>query len=88
MAARIVAARIGGIGIVGYGRKRLNDDGRTDMSDSLYLQMYVLLGGNPPPAPFPVCDEDPTLDSLTCNAFSCRQLVCEMSNVGGRPLTI
>ena len=43
-----------------------NDDGSNDISDPIYLLLYLFSGGSPPPAPFPSCGADPTLDTLDC----------------------
>jgi hypothetical protein len=47
-----------------------NDDGSIDISDPVYLLGFLFSGGNPPPAPFPVCGEDPTVDGLDCIGLS------------------
>jgi hypothetical protein len=36
-----------------------NGDGRVNITDPLHLLNFQLLGGAPPPAPFPGCGEDP-----------------------------
>ncbi|MGE4620059.1 MAG: FG-GAP-like repeat-containing protein [Planctomycetota bacterium] len=43
-----------------------NDDSASDISDPVYVLMYLFSNGNPPPAPFPACGPDPTVDSLDC----------------------
>jgi hypothetical protein len=54
-----------------------NDDGTVDISDAIKALTFLFLGGDaniPPPGPF-TCGEDPTADSLSCDAFpSCAQL--------------
>ncbi|MBN2131617.1 MAG: hypothetical protein JW741_19115 [Sedimentisphaerales bacterium] len=40
-----------------------------NLSDSIYLLCYCLLRGQEPPAPFPMCGPDVTIDSLTCESF-------------------
>ncbi len=51
----------------------VNDDGRVDISDSLYSLSYMFLGTSRPITPFPVCGEDMTQDSLSCeqSGFDC-----------------
>ena len=43
-----------------------NDDSLTDISDPVYLLMYLFSNGNAPPAPFPACGSDPTTDGQDC----------------------
>jgi len=43
-----------------------NDDGGNDISDPIYLLMYLFSSGAAPPAPYPTCGSDPTLDVLDC----------------------
>ncbi|MDE0960795.1 MAG: FG-GAP-like repeat-containing protein [Planctomycetota bacterium] len=43
-----------------------NDDGASDISDPIYLLMYLFSSGFEPPAPYPGCGADPTLDPLEC----------------------
>lgn len=43
-----------------------NDDSANDISDPIYVLMYLFSGGNPPPPPFPACGTDPTTDTLDC----------------------
>lgn len=45
----------------------VNDSGDLDISDPLYLLLYMFGGGPPPPAPYPSPGPDPTfLDPLGC----------------------
>ena len=49
-----------------------NDDSANDISDPIYVLMYLFSNGNPPPPPFPACGTDPTTDSLDClNQLPC-----------------
>ncbi|MEC9477293.1 MAG: fibronectin type III domain-containing protein [Planctomycetota bacterium] len=49
-----------------------NDDGSIDISDPVYLLTFLFSGGGDPPAPFPLCGEDPTADLLDCvNQAAC-----------------
>ncbi len=48
-----------------------NDNGEVELADAIYLVHYFFSGGEPPPAPFPDCGMDPTIDDLTCEASSC-----------------
>lgn len=42
-----------------------NDDGLIGIADTIYLLDFLFpRPGPPPPAPFPACGADPTLDSL------------------------
>jgi hypothetical protein len=45
-----------------------NDDGRLDLSDAVYALSFKFLGGEEPPAPFPSCGKEATVDGLTCSA--------------------
>ena len=49
----------------------VNDDGTVALSDAINVFQYLFLDGAPPQAPFPICDQDPTADSLTCEAPAC-----------------
>ncbi len=55
-----------------------NGDARVDISDGVYLFNYLFLGGNPPPAPFPECGEEPE-GQLACDAL---QAFCEEPDSG------
>jgi hypothetical protein len=44
----------------------VNDDGKVDISDPIYLMSYLFLGGRPPDLPFPLAGMDPTADPLDC----------------------
>jgi hypothetical protein len=46
----------------------INDDGRADLSDAVWLFDYLFTGGEPPGDPFETCGVDPTPDDLTCLA--------------------
>ncbi|MCA8961236.1 MAG: hypothetical protein KDC38_12015, partial [Planctomycetes bacterium] len=48
----------------------VNDDGAIDISDPVYALGTLFTGGPPPPAPYPGCGIDPTMDGLTCDSFS------------------
>ncbi len=43
-----------------------NDDGVNDISDPIYLLMYLFSSGLAPPSPYPECGADSTLDQLDC----------------------
>ncbi len=45
-----------------------NDDGRVDLSDAIFTLGCLFLGADCPPAPFPTCGDDATLDGLGCDA--------------------
>lgn len=45
----------------------VNDDGAVDISDPVYLLLYLFSGGPPPPPPC-LCGLDPTSDSVPCNS--------------------
>jgi hypothetical protein len=48
-----------------------NDDGLTNIADSIYLLSWRFIEGPPPPAPFPACGKDPEADVLDdCESFS------------------
>jgi hypothetical protein len=46
-----------------------NDDGVLDISDPIFTLLYLFADGSPPPAPFPACGPDPTIDTLGCASF-------------------
>jgi len=46
-----------------------NDDGTVNISDPVHLLGHLFSGGPAPPAPYPDCGEDPTLDSLGCSSY-------------------
>jgi len=48
-----------------------NDDGEVDITDSIYLFVYLFLGGPTPPPPFPYCGLDTTADGLDCFGSAC-----------------
>ena len=43
-----------------------NDDGRVDISDSVFLLRYLIVGGKPPPPPLAQPGIDGTDDQLGC----------------------
>ena len=43
-----------------------NDDGTVNLADPIHMLSYLLGGGMAPPAPFPLCGNDPTLDAIEC----------------------
>lgn len=43
-----------------------NDDGAVDVADPVFILSFLFAGGLAPPAPFPICGDDPTLDGITC----------------------
>ncbi|MCA8961703.1 MAG: dockerin type I repeat-containing protein [Planctomycetes bacterium] len=45
----------------------VNDNGEIGVDDAVYLLQYALIAGTPPPSPFPLCGNEPTLDDLSCN---------------------
>jgi hypothetical protein len=49
-----------------------DDNGALEITDGIYLLNYLFLGGLQPPAPFPECGLDPTIEDsteLTCGEF-------------------
>lgn len=44
----------------------VNDDGMLDIADGISSLGYLFGGGSAPPAPFPGCGADPTLDAVGC----------------------
>jgi hypothetical protein len=46
-----------------------DDDGHVDVTDAVYIINFAVLGGSPPPAPFPAAGPDETVDELTCDAY-------------------
>ncbi|MFQ5653184.1 MAG: hypothetical protein ACE5GW_00460 [Planctomycetota bacterium] len=42
-----------------------NDDSFVDVTDTMQI-LSGLYGGSPPPAPYPGCGPDPTLDGVLC----------------------
>ena len=54
-------------------------NGAVSISDAVYLLLHLLLGGQPPPPPFPGCGEERHGADLTCDAYP----PCEMP--GGMP---
>lgn len=47
-----------------------NDDGAIDISDAIFTLAALFTAGAPSPsAPFPDCGVDPSMDSLSCDAF-------------------
>ncbi|MCA8961981.1 MAG: hypothetical protein KDC38_15755, partial [Planctomycetes bacterium] len=47
-----------------------NDDGLVNVADVVFLIVWAFQGGAEPPAPFSACGIDPTLDSLSCDAYT------------------
>ncbi len=48
-----------------------SDQGSINISSPVYLLNYLFSSGPAPPAPFPGCGQDLTLDILDCNRLSC-----------------
>ncbi|HAK94292.1 MAG TPA: hypothetical protein DCM87_04650 [Planctomycetes bacterium] len=46
-----------------------NDSGRVNVADAIYLLSFIFAHGARPPAPFPGCGIDLTLDELPCESF-------------------
>lgn len=46
-----------------------DDNGAVNTTDVVYVLNYLFLGGPAPVAPWPLCGEDATPDSLTCETF-------------------
>ncbi|MCA9730446.1 MAG: hypothetical protein KC729_22400, partial [Candidatus Eisenbacteria bacterium] len=46
-----------------------NDDGTLNIADVIFTLGYVVSSGPMPPAPFPTCGVDPTVDALDCLSF-------------------
>ncbi len=70
-----------------------NDDGRVDISDTVYLLGYIFRGTDAPPAPFNVCGSDETPDGIECLEYnSCPQVSLQVEievnvfGVEGAPL--
>ena len=49
----------------------VDDNGKIDLADIIYLLAYVFQNGTPPLPPFPYCELDYTFDSLDCAASNC-----------------
>ena len=50
-----------------------NDDGTFNISDVIYTLSRLFSQGDPPPSPFPECGDDPTDDTIFCEAaLDCR----------------
>lgn len=47
----------------------VDDDGRLVLADVIYLLNHLFRGGTAPPAPYPGCGADQTLDTLGCRSF-------------------
>ncbi len=60
----------GGTGnrVVCYKAADLGDDGYIAPADLVLLLDLVTTGASTPPAPFPSCGMDPTLDALSCSS--------------------
>ena len=46
----------------------VDDSGTLNITDAIYNLTFLFLGGSAPPAPFPDCGIDPTIDGLDCVA--------------------
>ena len=46
-----------------------NDDGSDNIADPIHSLNFVFLGGPAPPAPYPVCGPDPSMDDLGCESY-------------------
>ena len=46
-----------------------NDDGAVNVADGIQILGYLFSGTGDPPAPFPDCGVDPTMDSLGCELY-------------------
>jgi hypothetical protein len=46
-----------------------NDDGKIELTDAIYLLLYLFSGGPALPAPFPEAGPDPTGDGLGCCSY-------------------
>ncbi len=49
----------------------VNDDGRVDIADPIYLLQYLFAEGPKPPEPFEAMGSDPTQDELDCKDCTC-----------------
>ena len=47
----------------------VNDDGALNIADTVSLLTFLFNSGAAPPAPFPDCGIDPTMDTLGCDSF-------------------
>ena len=49
-----------------------NDDGSVNIADAIFLLAALFTpNGTDPPAPFPTCGVDPTMDALDCADYTC-----------------
>ncbi len=46
-----------------------NDSATLDITDAVYLLRFLYSSGAVPPAPFPGCGSDPTLDGIPCGSY-------------------
>lgn len=46
------------------------DDGNLDITDPIYILMFLFLGEKEPAKPFALCGLDPTDDALPCASFA------------------
>jgi len=46
-----------------------DDNGALEITDAIYSLSFLFLGGSVPPAPFPDCGTDSTIDGLDCAAY-------------------
>lgn len=53
----------------------VNGDDIVDLADGAYLLNFLFRGGKAPPAPFPVCGQDPGPVALPCDSSPCVDLV-------------
>jgi formylglycine-generating enzyme required for sulfatase activity len=58
----------------------VNDDGRLNITDPVYLATFLCLPGRRPPPPYPECWVDPTEDGLDCGAGRCGPLPADFEN--------
>ena len=47
----------------------VDDSGTLDITDAVYLLRFLFLAAPQPPAPYPECGSDNSLDSLSCESF-------------------
>jgi hypothetical protein len=66
----------------------VNDDGVWNSQDCQYLYNFLMMGGPPPPQPFPSCGLDPTPDQLGCAHHPCPITPSQWYRVGGHYVTV
>jgi len=59
-----------------------NDDSGLDIADAVTARSFLLSGGAPPPAPYPMCGPDPTADAVPCSFFPPCPTVAEICDNG------